>query len=56
MNAWDIAWYIKPDRLITDIKHATILAPTLEEAKTKWLVTKPECTILDALCRNLTGN
>ena len=54
MNAWNIAWCLEGKTAFKDVHNAVILASTIDEAKKKWLETKPECKILDALCKNLT--
>jgi len=55
MNVFDLAWYFEGETAFKDVKHATIFASNLDEAKTKWLTTEPKAKFLDALCKNLTA-
>jgi hypothetical protein len=55
MNVFDIAWYFEGETAFKDVKHAMIMAPDLEAAKTKWLATEPNAKFLDVLCKSLTA-
>jgi hypothetical protein len=55
MNVFDLAWYFEGETALKDVKHATIMAPTLEDAKERWLSVEPNAKFLDAISKNLTA-
>jgi hypothetical protein len=55
VNVFDIAWYFEGETAFKDVKHAMIMAPDLEAAKSKWLATEPNAKFLDVLCKSLTA-
>ena len=55
MNVFQIAWYLEGEHGAKDVKLATIMATTMEEAKKRWLATEPNAKFLDALSKNLTA-
>jgi hypothetical protein len=55
MNVFDLAWYLEGETALKDVKYATVMAPTMEEAKIKWLATEPNAKFLDAISKNLTA-
>jgi hypothetical protein len=55
MNVFELAWYFEGEQAAKDVKFATIMATTMDEAKGKWLATEPNAKFLDAISKNLTA-
>ena len=53
MESWNIAWRLEGEYGIKNIKNAIMVAPTLHEAKMKWLAIKPEAILIIPLCRKV---
>ena len=54
MKVFDIAFYYQGQYGMKNVKFATIIAPDLNSAKTKWMTTDSKALILDDLCKELT--